>query len=156
MFNLVPGGGANQPIIDNVAICAELVADSDGDGVLDVNDNCVNVANPPATYPANRTTTGGQLDDDADGYGNLCDGKFTPGPIVTALDTIQYKAAISKPLTGSNCGSPPVQPCDQFDLDGLSPVVTALDTIRFKQLLSKPVGPKCALCPLACVGDACP
>jgi hypothetical protein len=130
--------------------------DSDADGAVDGADNCVNAPNPPASYPADRTTSGGQLDDDADGYGNQCDAKFTGGAIVTALDTIQYKGAINKPLTGSNCGSPPIQPCDQFDLDGVGPVITALDTIRFKQLLNQPVGPKCPACPLECVGDACP
>jgi hypothetical protein len=145
---------ANGPLEDNQA-------DGDADTVGDACDNCVTVLNPPATYPANRTTTGGQLDDDADGHGNLCDGKFTPGPVVSALDTIQYKAAINKPVDGSNCGSPPTLPCDQFDLDGTSPVVTALDTIAFKQLLNLPVGPKCAACgvdfgALPCVGDACP
>jgi hypothetical protein len=132
-----------------------------GDGVGDTCDNCVNVPNAPGSYPSNRTTTGGQLDDDADGYGNLCDGKFTPGPIVTALDTIQYKTAINKPVAGSNCGTSGSDPCDRFDLDGASPVITALDTIWYKQLLNLPVGPKCAACgvdivALPCVGDACP
>jgi cysteine-rich repeat protein len=129
--------------------------DLDGDGVGSLCDNCVTYPNPRATYPAYRTTTGGQLDDEADGYGNLCDAGYT-GPIVTALDTIQFKGAVSKPITGSNCGSPPTRPCDKFDLDGKDPVITALDIIRFRQLLSKPIGPKCAACPLECVGDACP
>jgi hypothetical protein len=132
------------------------VSDNDGDGTPDDLDNCVLVANPPASYPADRTTSGGQLDDDYDGYGNPCDANFTGAPIVTALDTIQYKAALNKPVGASNCGSPATKPCDQFDLDGASPVITALDTIRFKQLLNAPVGPKCPTCPLACVGDACP
>jgi hypothetical protein len=142
--------------LDGDGICNDDDSDVDGDAVLDTADNCVLVANPAASYPGTRTTTGGQLDDDADGYGNLCDGKFTLGPIVTALDTIQYKGAINKPILASNCGSPATKPCDQFDLDGVSPVITALDTIRFKAMLNKPVGPKCAACPLACVGDACP
>jgi len=135
---------------------------TDGDGALlgDACDNCVATSNPPAIYLSFRTTTGGQLDDDADGYGNLCDGKFTSGPIVTELDTIQYKTAINKAVTGINCGTSGTMRCDQFDLDGLSPVITAVDTIRFKQLLNHPVGPKCADCgvdfvALPCVGDAC-
>ncbi len=50
--------------------------DSDGDSVGDLCDNCVNVANPRVdvhSLPGTRTSTGGQLDDDADGYGNDCD-----------------------------------------------------------------------------------
>jgi hypothetical protein len=116
----------------------------------------VTAANPSASYPANRTTTGGRLDDDADGYGNLCDANFTGRPIVTALDLIQYKTANSRSVSQSICGTSGTMPCDQFDLDGMSPVIVALDTIRFKQLLNKPVGPKCPTCPLECVGDACP
>lgn len=53
------------PSLMNIA----LVTDSDGDGVSDENDNCINTAN------AN------QLDEDGDGYGNVCDnGSGTPGP----------------------------------------------------------------------------
>jgi hypothetical protein len=130
--------------------------DTDGDGVSDHLDNCVTVANPPASYPSNRTTTGGQLDDDADGYGNQCDAKFTPDPIVTALDVIEYKTAIDKSVTGTNCGTGASMPCDHFDLDGMNPVIDEFDTIQFKKLLNQPVGPKCPTCPLECVGDACP
>jgi hypothetical protein len=156
----VCGNTDNCPTIPN-GPAEDNQADGDFDTVGDACDNCVAVANPAASYPASRTTTGGQLDDDADGHGNSCDGKFTSGSIVTALDTIQYKGAINKPVDASNCGSPATMPCDQFDLDGASPVVTALDTIRFKAMLNLPVGPKCADCgvdfvALPCVGDACP
>jgi len=131
---------------------------SDTDTIGDACDNCVNYANPAVSAVSGRTTTGGQLDDDADGYGNQCDAKFTTGPVVTALDTIQYKTALlgSKLVTASTCGTSGTMPCDQFDLDGVGPAITALDTIRFKQLLGKSIGPKCATCPLTCSGDACP
>jgi hypothetical protein len=157
------GDGDGTPdILDNCATIAnpqqqdldELVGDHSPDGVGDICDNCPWHHNPRATYPAYRTTTGGQLDDDADGYGNRCDASYT-GPIVTALDTIQYKASVNKPVWGSNCGSPAIRSCDRFDLDGTSPAITALDTIVFRQLLNKPLGPKCATCPLECAGDAC-
>jgi len=145
---------ANGPAQDNQA-------DGDADFVGDACDNCTEIINFPATFPAYRTTTGGQLDDDADGYGNECDAKFTPGPVVTALDTIQYKTAVNKLVIGVNCGTSGTDPCDRFDLDGMAPVITAVDTIVFKAKLSQPVGPKCAACGvdfvnLPCAGDACP
>jgi hypothetical protein len=145
--------------VDGDGICNDDDPDVDNDGVLNAADNCVLTANPVANYPAYRTTTGGQLDDDADGYGNHCDGDFgrDGSVIVTALDTVQYKTAVNRPVAAIDCGSPAgSRTCDQFDLDGSGPVITALDTIRYKQLLNRPLGPKCPACPLACVGDACP
>jgi hypothetical protein len=153
--DLIPDALDNCPTIPN-GPSQDNQADQDADDVGDVCDNCVLAYNPRATYPAYRTTTGGQLDNDAEGYGNVCDCEFTLVAICTSLDTIQYKAAINKPVWASNCGSPPIRPCDKFDLDGKDPVISALDTIRFKQLLHGPIGPKCAACPLECVGDACP
>jgi hypothetical protein len=152
----VEDGSDNCPTIANAG-----QLNSDGDLLGDACDNCTAVANPAATYPGYRTTTGGQLDDDADGYGNLCDASFTSNPVVTALDTIQYKTAINKAVTASTCGSSGTDACDRFDLDGESPVITALDTIAYKAMLNLPVGPKCAACGvdfvnLPCVGDACP
>ncbi|MEM9056068.1 MAG: DUF5060 domain-containing protein [Pseudomonadota bacterium] len=49
-------------------------ADSDGDGVVDLNDNCVNAANPD------------QRDTDGDGFGNRCDGDFNNDLIVDFTD----------------------------------------------------------------------
>jgi hypothetical protein len=48
-----------------------LAQDADGDGTLDADDNCINVANGPSIpdYGGNI-----QLDTDGDGYGNVCDG----------------------------------------------------------------------------------
>jgi hypothetical protein len=63
--------------------------DGDADGVGDVCDSCVFVSNPrvdmsllTAGGSSNSnlvwaTTTGGQRDDDHDGYGNRCDAKFS-------------------------------------------------------------------------------
>jgi hypothetical protein len=153
--DLVPDNADNCPTIPN-GPNEDNQADEDGDDVGDVCDNCVEDYNPRATYPAYRTTSGGQLDDDWDGYGNVCDCVGPPGPVCTALHTVWYKTAINKPVTGTNCGTLGTYPCDQFDYDEKSPVITALDTIRYKQLLNQPVGPKCPSCPLECVGDACP
>jgi hypothetical protein len=46
------------------ALAADCAGDSDGDGVTNCADNCIDVANP------------GQDDTDGDSCGNLCDGDF--------------------------------------------------------------------------------
>jgi len=46
------------------------VEDADGDGRLDRDDNCIEVANGPLSGPND------QIDGDADGYGNVCDCDF--------------------------------------------------------------------------------
>jgi hypothetical protein len=57
-----PGGGVMFTV-------ADAAADSDGDGVTDCNDNCVDTSTPG----------GLQLDSDGDGVGNVCDPCFGPG-----------------------------------------------------------------------------
>jgi len=141
---------------DGDGICNNDDPDIDGDGVLNTADNCTLVANPVKTYPAYRTTTGGQLDDDADGYGNQCDGKFVPGIIVGGSDTQQYRLAPGKAVSASTCGTSGTMPCDRYDLDGVGLLVSGTDTLRYRGLVGKLVGPKCAACPLVCVGHACP
>ena len=60
-----------------------LAQDADGDGVLDADDNCINVPNGP-TIP----DFGGnvQLDTDLDGFGNVCDGDLDDNGIVNLVD----------------------------------------------------------------------
>jgi FG-GAP repeat protein/VCBS repeat protein len=153
-------------------------ADADGDGVGDICDNCVNVSNPrvPGWTPADAgqsflsshpwaTLTGGQRDDDHDGYGNVCDGDFpktSQGGNVGPADTAQYKLSIGHSRLNDDCGSPLGSgntPCAIFDLnlnqntDGVDNISPA-DTARFKLLLGHPAGPKCASCPLPCVAGA--
>ncbi len=60
-----PNGGGNDP-------CANAGGDTDGDGVCDNVDNCVNTANPD------------QADNDGDGIGNVCDD--TPNGSGNSLD----------------------------------------------------------------------
>ncbi|HTO68627.1 MAG TPA: FG-GAP-like repeat-containing protein [Myxococcota bacterium] len=135
--------------------------DTDGDGVGDACDNCVNVPNPPlppgflASNPW-ATLTGGQRDDDHDGFGNKCDAKFTPlviggGKAVGAPDLAQLRASIGKNRANHNCGTSGTMPCAIFDLDeGTAAAIGAPDLAQFRLLNGKVPGPKCATCPLTC------
>jgi hypothetical protein len=55
-------------------------ADRDGDGVIDVNDNCIDVPNANGTEP--------QDDSDGDGDGDLCDSDMTVAPPDFDADTL--------------------------------------------------------------------
>ena len=82
-------------------------ADVDHDGVGDACDNCVWTPNPrydlgdPANYTRVdghlfRTTTGGQLDDDANGLGNACDADYNGDGVVDASDQALVEADFGK------------------------------------------------------------
>jgi len=76
------------------------VQDADGDGVPDVFDNCLNVANGALEAPNN------QVDTDVDGFGNICDGDFNnSGGNVDLTDFGLFLADVGNPSTS------------QFDLD---------------------------------------
>ena len=134
-------------------------ADADGDGVGDACDNCTLVANPRVTsgtfLAANpwATLTGGQRDDDHDGFGNVCDAKFTTvGTNVGPADVAQFKASNGKDRRLDVCGTVGTRPCAIFDLDlnqnnaGAPNNVGPADVARFKLLNGHLPGPKCALC----------
>jgi hypothetical protein len=128
--------------------------------VGDACDNCVNVANPrvtpdPATYVATNswaTLTGGQRDDDHDGYGNKCDAKFpdATGAVVGAGDLVEFRTANGKARTASTCGTAGTHPCAIYDLDETGGVINANDLVVFRSLNGKLPGPKCPTCPLPC------
>jgi Thrombospondin type 3 repeat len=134
--------------------------DADGDSVGDVCDNCVNVANPrvapseAAFLAANQwaTLTGGQRDDDHDGYGNKCDAHFpgVVGLIVGPADLTQFRASNGKSRNVDTCGTTGTRPCAIFDIDEASTLLGAPDLTAFRGLNGKAPGPKCATCPLAC------
>ena len=132
-------------------------ADAEADTVGDACDNCMNVANPRVaadflTQNPWATLTGGQRDDDHDGYGNKCDAKFpgVAGNSVSGADLTQFRASNGQPRDGDTCGTNGSRPCAIFDLDETANSISGNDLSRFRSLNGIPPGPKCPSCPLAC------
>ncbi len=98
----------------------QLIEDSDGDGVVDVVDNCRQVPNAS------------QCDSDGDGYGNHCDADLNNNGTVNAQDTTLFRQQLGKSSAG-----PAYNPAD-LNCNG---AVNAQDTVLFRQLLGKPPGP---------------
>jgi len=158
----VPDVSDNCPTVSNAN-----QADADTDGVGDACDNCQNTPNPrvPADFLINNpwaTLTGGQRDDDGDGFGNVCDADFpntSQGGNVGPADTAQYRASIGKSRATDTCGTGNTVPCAIFDLnltqntDNTTNIGPA-DTARYRLLLGHPAGPKCVACPLPCTAGA--
>ncbi len=135
-------------------------SDMDGDGVGDACDNCVDIANPPqpAGYlDANpwATLTGGQRDDDADGYGNRCDAKFSSSMLTGTLDLGQMFQSYGMPVSSSTCGSTHTARCAKFDVDEVGDVIDDADIDALRSLVGRKPGAKCPDCPIDCAGFAC-
>lgn len=116
----VLGRGANGTGLLLLAIVradANALADTDGDGVADICDNCSATPNPT------------QADVDQDGYGNRCDADLDNNGMVNTLDLALFKAAFGK--SGEGLAA---------DLDG-NFVVNTLDLALFNSLFGKPPGP---------------
>ena len=114
-------------------------ADAESDSVGDACDNCVNVANPRVaadflTTNPWATLTGGQRDDDHDGYGNKCDAKFpgVAGSSVSGDDLNQFRASNGKPRSDGSCGTTATRPCAIFDLDETANSISGNDLTRFR------------------------
>jgi hypothetical protein len=89
--------------------------DSDGDGLVDSQDNCTLIENPD------------QRDTDGDGYGNFCDADLDGNGFVNSLDLGLFKLVF---FTADADG----------DLNGDN-FVNSLDLGLFKQLFFQPPGP---------------
>lgn len=115
---------AAGPLVSNASymIFAPAV-DTDGDGVVDALDNC--------RLHANAT----QVDSDADGFGNRCDGDLGPGTgngFTNAQDNTLFKAQLGQPSV------PPTYNKADINANGF---VNAQDNTLFKALLGSPPGP---------------
>ena len=96
-------------------------ADSDGDGILDSQDNCTTVSNPD------------QQDADGDAYGNRCDGDLNNSGLVTAADLGLLRSVLGEPATNSPLTA-------AADLNGTG-TVTAADYAMLRSALGTPPGP---------------
>lgn len=72
--------GSPVPFTSSSGVFLGSDPDSDGDGVVDVQDNCTVQANP------------GQDDADGDGFGNLCDADFNNDCVVNVVDLGFFKS----------------------------------------------------------------
>lgn len=80
--------------------------DSDGDGVFDVLDNCVNLKNASPE----------DCDTDNDGYGNKCDGDFDEDDFVFPGDFTIWKADFATGYDTSGTGTD--MDCDGYVFPG--------------------------------------
>ncbi len=152
------GDGVLDPADNCPTVANADQADGDGDLVGNVCDNCTTLANPriadiPAFLSANTwaTLTGGQRDDDHDGFGNRCDADFTAtGALVGSADLVQFRASSGKNRTGDTCGTEGTRPCAAFDLDETGLLIGSSDLTIYRSLSGKAAGPRCTTCPLAC------
>ncbi len=112
----------NNVVATQVQVIINLVPppDADSDGMADVADNCVSVAN------AN------QCDSDSDGYGNRCDGDLNNNGATNAQDTTLFRQQLGQPSVG------PTYHKADLNCNG---AVNAQDTTLFRQLLGAPPGP---------------
>ncbi len=121
LFNVGSAYGWIDTQLTNPVLTIEYVyeidqPDSDGDGVIDILDNCTLVANPS------------QLDTNGDGYGNACDPDLNNDGTVNAIDLGIFRQAFF---------SPGVTDTD-FNGDGTT---NAIDLGVMKVLYFQPPGP---------------
>ena len=107
--------------------------DTDGDGMCDTGDNCINAANGPVILDAGGNS---QRDTDGDGYGNMCDADLDGNLIVGFPDYGMFGAA-----WGTN------DPDADFNGDG---IVGFPDYGIFGASWAQPPGPSCIDPPATC------
>lgn len=104
--------------------------DTDGDGIIDIFDNCVAVANPS------------QVDADSDGCGNVCDADYDQNGGVGASDFNILRECVIVQKLADELG-PGCEVVDMIDNDG---AITAAEVRLFRRLMGEPVGPGVGPC----------
>ena len=116
--------GSISPVVSSV--------DSDSDGIVDLEDNCIDVPNGPLIPDAGSNS---QVDTDGDGYGNMCDGDLNNDGSTNTLDLNLYKLAHRTSPGDTNYSA-------DADFNG-DVVINTLDLNIYKSLHRKPPGPSC-------------
>jgi hypothetical protein len=106
--------------------------DSDSDGIVDLEDNCIDAPNGPLISDA---ASNSQVDTDGDGYGNMCDGDLNNDGNTNTLDLNLYKLAHRTSPGDTNYNV-------DADFNG-DVVINTLDLNIYKGLHRKPPGPSC-------------
>ena len=116
--------GSISPVVSSV--------DSDSDGIVNLEDNCIDVPNGPLIPDAGSNS---QVDTDGDGYGNMCDGDLNNDGSTNTLDLNLYKLAHRTSPGDTNYNA-------DADFNG-DVVINTLDLNIYKGLHRKPPGPSC-------------
>ena len=106
--------------------------DSDSDGIVDLEDNCIDAPNGPLIPDA---ASNSQVDTDGDGYGNMCDGDLNNDGSTNTLDLNLYKLAHRTSPGDTNYNA-------DADFNG-DVVINTLDLNIYKGLHRLPPGPSC-------------
>lgn len=123
-------GLVNVAAAHRLLYCASDLTDTDGDGITDLCDSCIEVENVQ------------QRDTDGDGYGNACDADLNQDGIVNGLDIGPFKSAFGATAPGLE----PYTMSDHadFNSDG---VVNGLDVGVLKSSFGSLPGPSCCAAP---------